>query len=468
MGWQCSSLGISGIGKYLSYRQYSISEPTTFTIEPSEPVVYLGILVGTGTFPEGEGNRDGPMGLRWDRIFWLGERPIEFTLPEGEHYYLDLFVRPESLSHLSDRGQIMDLLEHPLSASRGDSGGMACGVNEETDSFLGEMLEELDMGKTTAERFGYLCDCLILKYLGEHVEVTPPEKREENDAQARTQRENVKRKYVPSMTERSILDPMVLEDRQGLEKRYHRTYKNLIKLKGKWRMQESRNRELRTIRSGLQDQFAGGRAELHMKVARFLAKAHRKGGLDSRTATLVRRGIVRACDIAFGLRPPSGTEMDFYSQWTSRPPHLGAMDLGSPADFLSFMFPEGAIDSEPDLDPVRGTNLLIEQVRETFGFGHMSDFTGRTAGDRPIEVVETYKRLTERFVDTLRADGEGITRSNIIRELDAAYENDDLVSLLQIEVENLGGDPGFLVGMDDARLKLTIIPLRRHLSRQPR
>lgn len=224
-------------------------------------------------------------------------------------------------------------------------------------------------------------------------------------------------------------------------------------------MQESRNRELRTIRSGLQDQFAGGRAELHMKVARFLAKAHRKGGLDSRTATLVRRGIVRACDIAFGLRPPSGTEMDFYSQWTSRPPHLGAMDLGSPADFLSFMFPEGAIDSEPDLDPVRGTNLLIEQVRETFGFGHMSDFTGRTAGDRPIEVVETYKRLTERFVDTLRADGEGITRSNIIRELDAAYENDDLVSLLQIEVENLGGDPGFLVGMDDARLKLTIMAI---------
>lgn len=56
-------------------------------------------------------------------------------------------------------------------------------------------------------------------------------------------------------------------------------------------------------------------------------------------------------------------------------------------------------------------------------------------------------------------EGE-ILRSDIVRELDAAYQENDLLTLLQIEAENLAGDPDYIGGQEDNRLRWLIVALR--------
>ncbi|MCT1526107.1 hypothetical protein [Sphingobacterium hotanense] len=153
-------------------------------------------------------------------------------------------------------------------------------------------------------------------------------------------------------------------------------------------------------------------------------------------------------------------EMDFCCHWTGRPVDLGKyMDMGSPADLFSLFFPDGALDTEQDNDPIHGDGLLLEQIRETFGFRRPSELAGRKDDDRPAEVVQTYNRLVAKFAETLTAGENGVTRSNLIRKLDAAYENDNLVALLQLEVESLGSEPDFLKEMDDDTLRYTVMAI---------
>ena len=456
--WQCSSLGTSGIGKYLSYRQYRISEPTKFTVEPSEPVACLGILVSLEGAQEGNSPRDGHIGLRWDRLFWSGDRPIEFTLPKGDHYYLDLFVRPDSLAHLVDREPIKELLEVSMSASGEDSEGMSFGVTEDTDSFLAEMLEELNSGKTTAERFGYLCDCLILKYIGEQVEVSPTEVREEEKEQPEKNRADDKR-YEPSPPEREILSELEGMDRDGLLGELQILLDETEGLKQTVRRERELDSEVKGIVEAINRFPHEKLGTEYMKAANLLAGWHKK--IPTKNRKVLKQAIVSSCESAFALRLPSMEEMDFYVEWSGRPYVSSPMGADMMTDLLSLFLPPDA----PKLTPMDGTsrsgNMVMEQIREAFGFKSMSEIKRETAKDKPKEVVELYQRLMEHFCDTLDLGKAGdIKRSDIVRELDAAYQENDLLTLLQIEAENLAGDPDYIDRQADERLLWLIVGLR--------
>jgi len=91
----------------------------------------------------------------------------------------------------------------------------------------------------------------------------------------------------------------------------------------------------------------------------------------------------------------------------------------------------------------------------------MSEIKGETAKDKPKEVVELYQALMEHFCDTLDLGKAGdIQRSDIVRELDAAYQENNLLTLLQIEAENLAGDPDYIGRQADDRLRWLIVGLR--------
>ena len=456
--WQCTSLGSAGIGLFLSYRQYRIMEPTTFILEPSEPVACLRLTHGDGSTIGFKGGKllsatETPL----DHIFWMGNRTMEFTLQPGDHFHLDLLIRPECLSHLSDRSQIMEIIDSSLDGEPSDPLGIPL-FTEKLKGFVGELMGELDRGKPTAERFAQMCDCLILKCLGEDVEIPKVnyDPIEEDDLPT----EEEQRRYHPTPEQQTLLDSMSSTGREGLEKRYLRVQRNLMKLKRIWKRLRRKIDLLSLIRSQEQSRTNGKYADLLMKAARFMAENNNLEGLEKQTKTLLRRAIGRCCTMAFSIRPPSIEEMDLCCHWTGRPIDLGQfMDTGSPADLLSLFFPGGALDTEPDTDPIHGEGLLLEQIRETFGFRRPSELAGRKDDDRPLEVVQTYNRLVERFTETLTAGEDGVTRSNLIRKLDAAFENDDLVALLQLEAESLGSEQDFLKEMDDDRLRYTVMAI---------
>lgn len=175
----------------------------------------------------------------------------------------------------------------------------------------------------------------------------------------------------------------------------------------------------------------------------------------------MKQAIVSSCESAFKLRSPDMKEMDFYVEWSGRPYVSAPMGADMMTDLLSLLLPPDA----PKLTPVDGTprsgNLFMEQIREAFGFKSMSEIKGETAKDKPKEVVELYQRLMDHFCDTLSFGKEGdILRSDIVRELDGAYQQNDLLTLLQIEAENLCADMDYVGRQDDDKLRWLIVASR--------
>src|SRR5690606_20754668 len=149
-----------------------------------------------------------------NRIFWQGDRITENRLMEDEHTLVELYFRPECLSHLADRKTVMDIIDQSLTERNGpidqyifsDSGGL--------DSFLWNMLEEIDTKSTSVERFHYLCDCLFLLCLGEKVEVKPQPDMEEEEQSEKDGAGD--RLYEPSPPEQEILSKLEGVNRNGL------------------------------------------------------------------------------------------------------------------------------------------------------------------------------------------------------------------------------------------------------------
>lgn len=459
-GWQTRSLSAAGIGRLFCYRQYRITQPVTFITEPSEPAICLRIHVGKGaTLGYQEDKTRLQLDFMDNRIFWQGDRITENRLMEDEHTLVELYFHPECLSHLADRKTVMDIIDQSLTERNGPIDQYMFSDSGELDSFLWNMLEEIDTKSTSVERFHYLCDCLFLLCLGEKVEVKPrpdieEEKQSEKDGAG-------DRCYEPSPPEQEILSELEGVNRNGLLEELHTLLAETDRLKQAVKRERKLDRKVKGVAEAIRRLPFEKLGTDYMKAAYLLAGWYKSKEISAKNRKLMKQAIVSSCESAFALRSPAKKEMDFYVEWSGRPYVSGPMGADMMTDLLSLFLPPGAPElTTPDGTP-RSGNLLLEQIREAFGFKSMSEIKGETANDRPKEVVELYQRLMGHFCDTLDFGKEGeILRSDIVRELDAAYQQNDLLTLLQIEAESLAGDPDYIGGQDDNRLRWLILALR--------
>ncbi|MGN5955580.1 hypothetical protein ACP6L2_13290 [Sphingobacterium lactis] len=459
-GWQTRSLSAAGIGRLFCYRQYRVTQSVTFITEPSEPAICLRIHVGKGAAFGYQGEKTHlQLDFMDNRIFWQGDRITENRLMEDEHTLVELYFRPECLSHLADRNTVMDIIDQSLTERNGPIDQYVFSSSGELDSFLWSMLEEIDTKSTSVERFHYLCDCLLLMCLGEKVEVEPRPDKEEEGLSEKDRAGD--RRYEPSPPEQEILSELEGADRNGLLEELGTLLTETDRLKQTVRRERELDSEVKGIAETVRRLPFEKLGTQYMKAAYLLAGWYKSKEITAKNRKLLKQAIVSSCESAFGLRLPAMEEMDFYVEWSGRPYVSGPMGADMMTDLLSLFLPPDA----PKLTPMDGTprsgNLLLEQIREAFGFKSMSEIKGETANDRPKEVVELYQRLMDHFCDTLDFGKEGeIRRSDIVRELDSAYQENDLLTLLQIEAENLAGDPDYIGGQDDNRLRWLIVALR--------
>lgn len=459
-GWQTRSLSAAGIGRLFGYRQYRVTQPVTFITEPSEPAICLRIHVGKGAAFGYQGEKTRlQLDFMDNRIFWQGERITENSLMEDEHTLVELYFRPECLSHLADRKTVMDIIDQSLTERNGPIDQYVFSGSGELDKFLWNMLEEIDTKSTSVERFHYLCDCLLLMCFGEKVEVELRPDTEEEEPSDKDRAGDGR--YEPSQPEQEILSELEGVNRNGLLEELGILLAETDRLKQTVRRERELDREVKEIAEAVRRLPFEKLGTEYMKAAYLLAGWHKSKEIPTKNRKILKQAIVSSCESAFALRLPAMDEMDFYVEWSGTPYVSGPMGADMMTDLLSLFLPPDA----PKLTTADGTprsgNLLLEQIREAFGFKSMSEIKGETAKDKPKEVVELYQRLMDHFCDTLGFGKEGeILRSDIVRELDAAYQENDLLTLLQIEAENLAGDPDYIGGQDDNRLRWLIVALR--------
>lgn len=459
-GWQTRSLNAAGIGRLFCYRQYRVTRPTTFVTEPSEPAVCLRIHVGNGS-SLGYGGEETAIQLdfRDNRIFWQGDRVIENRLEEDEHTLVELYLRPECLSHLSGYREVMAIIDQCLSEPSGPIDQYEFSCSGELDAFIWKLLEEIDTQKTSVERFHYLCDCLLLICLGQQVDVQPPSGT--TDTLPNKEKEDIQKRYEPSVPEKDILAKLMGKQRKELTEDLAALLTEIEELKQTIGQEQTLGRKVREAAEKIRRPVLEKLANIYLEAAYFLAGWIKKNKTRGKLRKLLKLAIVKACEDTFELRLPNLAEMEFYAEWTGKPYVSAKMETGKLTDLLSLLLPPGAPKLDAGVGTLRSNNLLIEQIRESFGFDKMSDFTGETTKDKPEEVVELYQRLMEHFCQTLDLGKDGgLQRSDIVRELDVAYERGDLLTLLQIEAENLAGDPGYIARQDDERLCWMIVALR--------
>lgn len=176
---------------------------------------------------------------------------------------------------------------------------------------------------------------------------------------------------------------------------------------------------------------------------------------------LLKKAIVRFCETSFELSMPRIEDITFFAKWSGKPYNSRPINGDLMSELLSIFLHPDAPELTPSDGTSRGNKLFFEQITEAFGFKNMSDLSPEWEESKCIEVTELYQKLLFQFADTqtFGKDG-GILRSDIIRELDIAYRENNFITLLQIEAENFGMDSGFLKEQSDEKLKWLVAALR--------
>ncbi|MDR2275351.1 MAG: hypothetical protein LBF27_30870 [Sphingobacterium sp.] len=454
-GWETNTIAATGIGRYVSYRTYDIKETTKFTSEVSEPVICLAYRYGAGcSIAFSAEHPSYPIDREKNFLFWQGDGTVEQEVQVGKHAHFDFFVRPECLVHLNNRPIIKELIEQSFLYPRGNIGQLDIAFSQRFERLMFDIIEELDKNTPTAERFSYLCDCLLLTAIGENITPTPPPKKVTPD----TPKGPIS--YSPKPREQQMLNALANMNRDVLLMKYRHQYKTTTE------KEKQRDMEIEldiTVKNHSMKLWAMEKeilAGLYFHIAELFALEYENELMTADDRALLKKAVVKTCDLSFELHPPSISKLDFYGRWSEKVSMFQQIGDKSVQDFLSALLPDNTLSFTKRKDQ-RGKNLLIEQVREAFGIRPMSYFTGETPEDKPKEIVQLHTRLMEHCVDTLELDNEdGVTRSDIVRELDSAYQLNDLIALLQIEIEQLCPQDGYLEQQDDERLKWLIVALQ--------
>jgi len=457
-GWQNMHLGAIGIGRYLSYRIYDIKETTLFTTKVSEPVICLSIRWGDGSnIRLSTEHPNHIIDVARNFLFWQGCCKVEQELLIGKHAHVDIFFKSECLANLSHHPIINQLLEQAATLPNGNIGQFEIAESEQLEAIIMKVIEEIELYKITAERFAYLCDSLLLLAIGEDITITPPEneiKKERNLSERQFF-------YKPKAAEQKMLDEVKNMDRATLLMKYHHLF-NIVAEKQK--LQEIEIELHKTVKKHAIKIWGNEKealAYLYLGASGIFEAEYDKGTTSEEEKLLIKKAIVKACDLSFELKDPTLQDMVYYMRWSENDPKIGELDELQIKNFMNVLIPNNTIDFNTDPSH-RGNTLLLEQIKEAFGIRPMSDIMGIEPKDKPKEIVELHKRLTNHCVDTLELNSEtGVKRSDIIRELDSAYEYDDLVRLLQIEIEQLCDELGYVERQDEEKLKWLIVALKR-------
>jgi len=447
--WKMSKLDFIGEGRLVSFRNYSVNTDTTFYSEISEECLCLRIQTLNESF-----NGFHHLKHLWQEdeciIFWNIQQSLNSYLLPGEHMHFDLFIRLDQILKFKHIETVKGLLDkRPMSSDPGMF--HRCKLSPESTTFLCNMMEELERHPSPdTERFNNLCDSLLFNCLGENV---PSDLKNKNN--------NVgNREYKNTIWENSHVLAGELDELSRTELfESVISFKNILcELKLRWKNKETIAASLRSMVRKSCSPYQELLGTSFIQIAYLFELIYQEKLLEEKDEPLITKAIEIACLRSFEFRIPNFNDMELFTKWSGKPynfPAVGNESLYEIYAMIGITNAEDLINENTE----RGNKLLTEQLKEAFGYMSFKEFNREHDSHKPIEIIQLYGKLLEYFSDTLEIEKDGLGKSQIIKELDAAFDNNDILVLLQIEIEYLVHDTYDLNDYDQERLKWYFIAI---------
>lgn len=461
-GWNKNIVKVVGDGRLFSFRNIHLETTTVFTSKVSEPVLALRFQMVNDTYSSFSGEQRET--VLWPEnsccLFWLGDRTLDEQLLPGEHAHCDLFFRLDSLGRLSSNKKIKDLIDQISNGAAKNELSVVFKTSYKVGSFLAKtMIPELVDRKISLQRFDYLCDCLLLLCCGEKVDVLPASAPPFDETEVEY---DLDEHLFWEEEERALLASFQAMSRRQLVGKFVYLRRHFSKLRNSWK-------EISDIRAMLQRLFEDEKImkskvmrEVYVESARFFALIYESGKLEDEIKTRFQEIIEGTLSRAFYHQEPNEEEKELYAKWAGEP----------------YVFPPVRTIDRKDL-PESGSNddaqnnwIADEQISGDGGFESKSSSAASKVEENnlPKEVLETYQLLKPLLSNTQDIEEED-RRSYDLEVLEGAYQCNDYIMLLQLELNYLSQEKGYVSKQDDTRLchllvamEYTIFELKRLLS----
>lgn len=420
---------------------------------PNEPVVTFHIQMVSDHYSRFSDDANPNLWIaNQNRLFWQNKETVIYELPYGVCRHLDLFFRPDHFLEMANRYPV--LREMAMEVKTSTSGSLDFFValhDQDINVLVDQLFDELGKYMVSKERFQHLVECLLLRCMGVFVPVEPVP----DDAITGA---DYFLKDEPTYASPSDDKPLYYH-REELGKLVEST-KSLTAVELINKFYEERNayferkktvvafnmlmEEIKGCYTRIMGDMIDLIADSYFAIATCLDRQSANYPLAEVDLEIVTEAIVFACNQSAELRvlPPDG--VDLHDKW-SKKPFYQDMNLDELSVLVAQVVSEVDVNS-PKLDGSKeSTAIFAEYMKASFGLKHVSYFMDEQEKDRPQEVVELYQMLIQNLSDefTITEDGE-IRKSDLIRILDFAYEMNDMVPMLLIEIEYFSKDINYV------------------------
>lgn len=426
--WQMTKFDIAGHGRLMSYRNYIVAEATTFISEISEETICLRIQIYNESYN----------GFGWDKmlwresdcfLFWHKDEPLESHLTVGNHMQLDLYMRKEHLVKFKELGLIQTLLDEEDMDHRHRQFHW-CYESSEMDMHIFNVMQELGDNKPIAvERFNNLCDSLLSMCIGAEMQTAP--------SVGTTAIETPHYKMFLSEWQFQFLSQLDILDRTELIDSVCWFRQAVGEFEKNW----SREEELAfSLWNAVYEKCEAAQLSLGLsfiKIAYIFDFNIDKEIFDLNDRNCLRDAIEKACVLSFEFRNPNYSDRELYTKWTKEP-------------YLGYVSRKDKLLPDPkyrELEDSFSNGVLLHKT------GFEFDVSDHLDSEKPIEVLSIYRSLMEHLSDTFTIEEHGIVNNEISNDLDVAFETNDVVTLLVLELEHLATDTQSLANYDDEKLK---------------
>jgi len=416
---------------------YMVNEQTVYTI-PAEPVVTFHIQLYEDCLlrfsHEQEQSRDTEGQCR---LFWQNDQVMAHEPAQNESDYLDLYIRPRHLLEMADRYPILSELAMDVATKAPGSLDFFVGrADQQLLDSIDSMLVEVKNYQVSDHRFTHLCECLLLRCMGIPISVEPPPtnavKRTFDSAFA-----NLEDGVFSEEQNSNLWSIARYYNRNQLIDKFYEFKEEYLGLKEVRAKSKALTQEVKACYHRVMGDSADLLAETYFWVAQQLDEQMKRFTLTGGEKQTLDEAIITVCDQSFELRIPSADQLEFYTSYT-RQPYAGDLGMQEFGRILNMVFPD--LDLPLDkLDESKESGAIMDQyLQDRLGFTPLSHFTEKGEMDKPPKVIELYHTLMQRMTDELTITDTGdIKKSDLIRILDHAYQQNDVIMLLLFEIDHL-------------------------------
>lgn len=416
---------------------FMVDEEEIYTI-PAQPIVTFHIQVpGDYLARFGNGQEESRFSEGQCLLFWQNERASEYVLPQEASDYFDLYIRPGHLLDMADHYPVLrEFAMAVATSSPGDIEFFVDRIDQQLLDSIDELLLEVRTFQVSDQRFTHLCECLLLQCLDIPINLDPPPadavKRTFDSAFAHLEDD------VFSEEQNSHLWTIArYYNRNQLIDNFYEAKQEYLRLKQDRAESKALEKEVKACYHRVMGESADLLAEAYFWIAQQLDEQKERFSLTEDEKQTLAEAIITVCDQSFELRTPSADQLELYTSYTGQP-YAGDLGLQEFGRILNRIVPNLDLPLDKLDESKEGGAIMDQYLQDRLGFTPLSHFIEKGEMDKPPKVVELYHTLMQRMTDELMITDTGdIKKSDLIRILDHAYQQNDVIMLLLFEIDHL-------------------------------